>query len=74
MGCRVGVGGAYAYIPIIQAGVSRATWKERHPEDFFEQLDLAEAKVTAAVLYKQIEFLFTKPFVFLVFFCQTQKF
>lgn len=37
---------------------------------FFEQLDLAEPKVTAVLLYKQIEFLFTKQF----FFCQAQKF
>lgn len=29
---------------------------------FFEQLDLAEPKVTAVLLYKQIEFLFTKQF------------
>lgn len=62
----MGVRGTYAYIPIVQAGVSRATWKERHPEAFFEQLDLAEAEVTAAALYKQIEFLFTKPVFFSV--------
>lgn len=60
-----GVGWELGGICLYTNNTSRSEWGHLEREilrTFCEQLDLAEPKLTAAVLYKQVEFLFTKPF------------